>query len=37
MVWLCAELLATEICHSQNEHAFNWRVKHENNSYSQSF
>ena len=23
MVWLCAELLATEICHSQNEHAFN--------------
>ena len=23
MVWLCAELLATEICHQQNENAFN--------------
>ena len=23
MVWLCAELLATEICHQQNVNAFN--------------
>ena len=23
IVWLCAELLSTEICHEQNENAFN--------------